>query len=609
MERKKILSVAGWFGLFQKQPALKKAIISLLLSVGALGLLYLIYSLAFLGRIYPNVRVGDVSLGGKTVAQAERYLHAQLEKNLADPMKLQHGDKTLELLPKDINWNYDPQLTVAAAYEVGRQGVSWASFLDQISSPFLTHRLAATVEYDNDTLDQRLTALAESVDEPAVDASAAYVGDKLMITKEQVGKRINRAEVTAAVLARWASFSPSAIMLETEFDLPKVVVANAEELQATADRLAQASLILTWTGGRKTLTKREIRQLIDFAGTDGANEQKNLTARFTPEKVKTFLIEVAKGIDRPAIEPKLIIKDGQLAVAQKASSGQIVDAEASAQPAFNALQTMAADATAALILKAQEPVIREDNLVSLGIKERIARAETNFTGSPANRRANIVNGINLLQSALIKPGEEFSTVKTLGRVDDTTGFLPELVIKENRTTPEFGGGLCQVSTTLFRAVMNAGLKVTERQNHSYRVGYYEPPIGMDATIYLPKPDFKFFNDTAASVLVQGEVRGNKVIFELWGTSDGRTTSLSTPVVSNIKDPGEPIYAETDTLFRGETKQIEKPHQGATAVFTYTVTRNGEVINKQTFKSIYKVWPARFLVGTKEPPPPAETPAP
>jgi vancomycin resistance protein YoaR len=260
---------------------------------------------------------------------------------------------------------------------------------------------------------------------------------------------------------------------------------------------------------------------------------------------------------------------------------------------------------AALTLKVQDPVVDENSLDALGIKEIIGRGETSFAGSPANRIHNIKTGLSFLQSALLKPGEEFSTVKKLGAVDNTTGYLPELVIKENRTTPEYGGGLCQVSTTLFRAVLKAGLKVTERQNHSYRVSYYEPPVGLDATIYLPRPDFKFLNDTPGHILVQGQVIGNRIIFELWGTSDGRTSVVTDPIITNIKPPPPEIRTETDTLPLGEVKQIEKPHEGATAIAYYTVTRNGQVINKQTFKSIYKPWAARFLVGTRvdNPPPP------
>jgi vancomycin resistance protein YoaR len=144
-------------------------------------------------------------------------------------------------------------------------------------------------------------------------------------------------------------------------------------------------------------------------------------------------------------------------------------------------------------------------------------------------------------------------------------------------------------------------------NHSYRVSYYEPPLGLDATIYLPKPDFKFLNDTPGHILVQGRVEGNKVIFELWGTSDGRSSAISDTQILSTTPAGEPIYADTDTLFRGETKQIEKPHDGAVTTATYTVSRAGAVINKQVFKSIYKAWPARFLVGTKEPPAPPPTP--
>ena len=180
----------------------------------------------------------------------------------------------------------------------------------------------------------------------------------------------------------------------------------------------------------------------------------------------------------------------------------------------------------------------------MGLKELIGTATTSYAGSPSNRRYNIANGTKYLAGKLFKPGEEFSVVKSLGAVDATTGYLPELVIKENRTTPEYGGGLCQVSTTLFRAALNAGLKITERKNHSYRVSYYEREVGpgLDATIYLPSPDLKFLNDTPGWILIQGTVNNAKseVTFELYGTNDGRRSVVGKPVVYDITNPPDPI---------------------------------------------------------------------
>jgi vancomycin resistance protein YoaR len=122
---------------------------------------------------------------------------------------------------------------------------------------------------------------------------------------------------------------------------------------------------------------------------------------------------------------------------------------------------------------------------------------------------------------LIKPDETFSFNKTLGPVDSSTGYLPELVILENKTTPQFGGGMCQVSSTAFRAALNAGLPILERTAHAYPVSYYKP-FGVDATIYLPKPDLVFKNDTGKYIFIQTHIEGTKISFDFYGTKPQRS---------------------------------------------------------------------------------------
>jgi vancomycin resistance protein YoaR len=238
-----------------------------------------------------------------------------------------------------------------------------------------------------------------------------------------------------------------------------------------------------------------------------------------------------------------------------------------------------------------------------GIQELIGRATTPFTGSPRNRVSNIKNGVRFLSGITIQPGEEFSTLGTLGTIDNTTGYLPELVIKGDRTVPEFGGGLCQVSTTLFRTALDAGLPITARRNHSFRVGYYEKDgngnyigPGLDATIYEPNLDLKFRNDTGNSILIVGYVQGTKVTFEMYGTQDGRTSEIDGPYTLTETSAGEPVYIDTDELPVGEVKQVEWPHPGGSAVATYTITYPDGTQESQEFKSWYRRWPAKFLVG-------------
>jgi vancomycin resistance protein YoaR len=183
----------------------------------------------------------------------------------------------------------------------------------------------------------------------------------------------------------------------------------------------------------------------------------------------------------------------------------------------------------------------------------------------------------------------------LGAIDKTSGYLPELVIKGNRTIPELGGGLCQIGTTLFRAALQSGLPITERRSHSYRVSYYEP-AGTDCTIYSPHPDCRFLNDTGTYIFLQTRIDGDDLIFKFWGARDGRNVAITEPVVYNITKPLPTKYIETQDLEPGETKCTERAHNGAEARFDYTVKYADGTEKIRTFFSHYKPWQAVCLVG-------------
>lgn len=195
----------------------------------------------------------------------------------------------------------------------------------------------------------------------------------------------------------------------------------------------------------------------------------------------------------------------------------------------------------------------QDEAERLGIRELIGEGRTNWTGSPKNRIHNFTHGAAQFNGVLIKPGEEFSFVEHLGPVDGEHGYLPELVIKHNKTTPEFGGGICQVSTTAFRAALNAGLKITMRKNHAYPVQYYRP-YGMDATIYIPKPDLRFMNNTPGHILIETAVEGKELIFRFYGTKDGREVAIDGPHILERGGDGsmKTVFTQTVRSEAGET---------------------------------------------------------
>lgn len=234
-----------------------------------------------------------------------------------------------------------------------------------------------------------------------------------------------------------------------------------------------------------------------------------------------------------------------------------------------------------------------------GLKELVGVGETNYAGSSANRIHNLILGASRLHGILIAPNQEFSFNQGVGEVTNKTGYKSAYVIAEGRTVLGVGGGMCQVSTTLFRAALDAGLPITERLAHDYRVHYYEPPVGMDATVYAPSVDLRFVNDTADYLLIQTEVIPEKVTlkFYLYGVKDSRQVEIGEPIIYYQTPPPAPLYQDDPSLPVGTIKQIDWAAWGAKVSVSRKVIKDGEVLQDDTFVSMYRPWQAIYLRGT------------
>jgi len=250
-----------------------------------------------------------------------------------------------------------------------------------------------------------------------------------------------------------------------------------------------------------------------------------------------------------------------------------------------------------------KPDISSSKANSMGIKEQIGVGTSLYHGSIPNRIYNIQLAVSRLNGILIKPGEVFSFDNAVGDVSSLSGYKQAYVIQNGRTVLGDGGGICQVSTTFFRALLNAGMPILERHPHAYRVHYYEEDSGpgIDAAIYTPTVDLKFRNDSGHYILVQAyaDAANEQLTFELYGTSDGRVSHVSTPVILSQSPAPEPLYQDDPTLPQGQIKQVDFAAAGANVYFTYTVTKDGKEIISDKFSSNYRPWQAIFLRGTKQ----------
>lgn len=590
-----------------KQPWWKRWLIGcgfgLLSLIIGLLLLFGAGNIIFAKTIYPRVYVGSLAVGtlspGATKEQLTRALDNYETRKLV--LTLSNGT-SYTVTPKELGFNPNIETTITAAYAVGRDKNALNS-LYQMGSLLLQPKVISLISTDNSAkITQYISSLAQKVDKPERDATLILNDGKLKEINSAEGSRLDQANASVLIKNSLSSLSDSPVKLAIVTTLPKVYQEGLAKATTQAKQILTADINLNFQQKSYEIKNDQLSQWLIFrAGLVPVENGKGyyLEATLNEEKMHAYITTIAHQIDQDPVDAKLTIVDGKATVFAPSSNGYKVDQDALASSVSQAI-LQGGQQTLTIPVTTTQPQISSDKINSLGINELIGSATTSFVHSPDNRVHNIQTGAQFLNGQLVKPGDTFSTLVALGKIDGSTGYLPELVIKEDKTVPEFGGGLCQVSTTLFRAALSAGVPIVERQNHSWRISYYEPPVGLDATIYLPAPDFKFKNDTPGWILIQSnvDVDNSKITFQLYGSKDGRTSKIIGPTLLYSTPAPDTVYVDDPTLATGETKRLQAPHPGGKATATYQVfDKDGKKINEQTFVSIYKASAAQYLRGT------------
>ncbi|MFA5961139.1 MAG: VanW family protein [Parcubacteria group bacterium] len=312
-----------------------------------------------------------------------------------------------------------------------------------------------------------------------------------------------------------------------------------------------------------------------FSYRQEAHFKKKILISLDTELMKKSITNLSDTVNSDPINPGLKIEDGKVTLFSLSSKGLKLDEDKSLIMLIDSLKNNSTASELNLPYTEIDPTVTQDSIENMGINTLLGEGHSNFKGSPKNRIFNINVATDRFNGVLIKPKEEFSFVSVLGEVDGEHGYLPELVIKQDKTEPEFGGGICQVSTTAFRAAIYSGLEITARRNHAYPVSYYNPQ-GMDSTVYVPKPDLRFINDTPGYILLQTKIEGTELTFQFYGTSDGRKTTVLGPTILERNPDGsmkttftQQVYDKDNNLvredeFKSNYESPSKfPHPGET----------------------------------------------
>ncbi len=328
---------------------------------------------------------------------------------------------------------------------------------------------------------------------------------------------------------------------------------------------------------------------------------------YSENKLTAFLSPIIKKLQVDPVNGLFTFQNGRVTAFKPSQDGQTIDMNGLKNEISSKFLTVMTARKPQIIaiqvpIKILKPKVTTGKANNLGIKELLGQGTSLFQDSIVNRIYNITLASTRLNGILVAPNEVFSFNQALGDVSAFTGYQQAYIIQNGRTVLGDGGGVCQVSTTLFRAILNAGLPVVERHAHAYRVGYYEEdsPPGLDATVYSPSVDLKFKNDTGNYILIQSSIDPSieRLTFSLYGTKDGRIVTLTKPIVTNQTPPLPTVYQDDPTLPKGQLKQVDFSAPGANVYFTRKVVKDGKVIISDTFYSNYQPWAAVYLRGTK-----------
>ena len=576
-------------------------------------IIIVVYSLIFqkiYGQtIYPNVYCQNLDIGGLKAEEAKVFLNIATEKMERKGVSFQAqtdlGEDSITI-PSSLIAVSDPDLSrqiirfdiqevLTKALLVGRTGNVWQRFFKKFIVLAKSQVVVSSVYVNQEELREILEEKFRELEKPSQNARIVLENKELKLNSEINGFILDYDQALKELIENLENFDSSEIVINSLVDKADINAKDSILAFNKAQKIFnKAPYILKHEDKEWACLPEQISKWFVFQ--KGIQGQVNLF--LNQEKLKSYLEEIAEELNVAPIETRLEInEDGlekRVTEFQEGQSGIILNIDVNGDMVTRSI-LFGEDKEMILRVDKIDPVPLPDDLDNLGIQEFIAQGSSNFRGSPKNRRYNIRIGSEILHGILIAPDQEFSLIQALGEINAEAGFLPELVIKGDRTVPEYGGGLCQIGTTMFRLAFNAGLPITERSSHSYRVFYYEP-AGTDATIYNPHPDLRFINDTGYYLLLQTKIKDDDLIFEFYGTSDGRQVFSERPEISNITQPGPVQFIETEELAPGEKKRIESAHAGADTKFENIITFPNGIVRREVWRSHYKAWPEVWLVG-------------
>ncbi|MCX6807768.1 MAG: VanW family protein [Patescibacteria group bacterium] len=595
----------GYAALIKKMKPLRrflKLAIILIIIVGMAKSATSVIEWYFSDRFFPNIAILNEHIGGNKRQDVSEILRQKITKFIGTPFIFYVGANKYQITPRELGVEIPIADTLRQAYVIGHTG-DWSQKLkERFSTLAYGKSIPLAIHIDEARLQSRFELIQE-LTPPKFSDLIKINSNKSVEPKDNTG-RFNQAdfnEIEQQIYKAVAELKSASIRIKL---IPYEPQITEKEMSSLSNKLSE------WSAKKISLIYKLNHKYgtfeLDFGGdsswfmlreAENKNSDAKLSLILNETKIDRFLADqVVPKMNHDRVDAHLSLdENGKIKVTGFAHAKETLNFDAARQLILAALQSNKDKIS--LPISSEPPKIIVDKAVQkkYGLTELLATGWSDFSYSPSNRINNIKVGLSKFNDLLIAPKETFSFNRNLGYVGSATGFLPELVIKGHSTVPEFGGGLCQVSTTHYRAALLAGLPIIDRHNHIYHVFHYAPG-GSDATIYPPSPDLKFMNDTDGYILIQAWTEGTDAYVNLYGQSDGRKVVLNGPWVTKYRRPGPPIIIGTTSLPVGVKKTQEYEVYGFDALWTRQITWSDKREIKEEIKSHYMPWPAVIMVG-------------
>ena len=553
-------------------------------------------------KIYTGVYVNQIDLSELSQTEGEALLLHSFAETALHPITVVDPASGREWVYQsaDLGLTMDAAATISAAFEIGRSGSAGDQLLGRFNSWYYGIHIAPTYLLDESLVFNAIEALADEVSQQPTDAAIQLTGDQVSFSASQIGRGLDKAYTYDQLLAAVMAGQPARIELLIHENKPRIFDATAAASEIATILSAPMSFYLQTPIEGLDLTKHTIdtQQLRDWLRielldtTDGTAEY-NI---FVDEGALTgWLSEYAATIERDPENARFYFDDPtkELVLVEPHVNGRELNIAATIAQFNQQIQTP--NRSVPLIVTEIVPDVHSDATAGdLNITELVGERTTWFYGSSNNRKHNIARAASNFYGLVVKPGEEFSFNKYIGDISLEDGYETGLVIIGGQTIEGVGGGVCQVSTTLFQTVFWAGLDIGKRLEHGYQVGYYNDGegAGMDATVFNPLVDFTFTNNTENYLLIENYYNAEfeSLTFKIYSTDIGRNVVKSQPVFENVQEPPADRWVFNDELGDTEIRQVEWAAEGARVTIERTVYNNaGDVRDKDFVVSNYIPW--------------------